>query len=82
MVPRTCADLSPSSDLISMDSTTIGTAWDASSDQLVHRKQVRPLWLPNAIGTNLNCIHWEVRARPNRVANSVIQAGTMPGGLW
>ena len=50
MVLRTCADLSPSSDLTSMVSTGMGTVWDASSDQLVHRKLVRPLWLPSYWG--------------------------------
>lgn len=43
-----------------MVSTAIGTVWDASDGLLLHRKQVRPLWLPDAIGDYLNCVHWEV----------------------
>ena len=59
MVLRTCADLSPSSDLTSMVSTGMGTVWDASSDQLVHRKPAVPYGF-RAIGDYLDCVHWKV----------------------
>ena len=64
MVLRTCADLSPSSDLTSMVSTGMGKVWDASSDQLVHRKQVRPLWHPDAIGDYLIASIGELEPEP------------------
>ena len=53
MVPRTYADLSPSSDLTSTVSTGMATVWDASDDLLIHRQQTGRRWLKVPLASGL-----------------------------